>query len=269
MTDNTHAIQPVLNLENSHSQFLSFSDAAAKVLENYARKQPMHFRDITNLAIKKGFLNSQGLTPAQTMRVVIGREIERNIARGRRPRFFVQPKGFFGLTAWQTQANEVFSKIDHHNQEIKKQYLQKLHENKPGDFEILIGELLTKMQFDDVIVSSHTNDGGIDIKAVLNVAGVLKTRMAVQVKRWQNNVQKPDIQKLRGALGAHEQGLFITTSGFSPGAISDAARADAAPIATINGNQLVEFLVENEIGIRKNSLDWLDFVDSDLDQVQN
>ena len=261
MTNHMHTTQPEFNLENPHNEFLSFPDAAEKVLENYAQRKPMHFREITKLALKDKSINSKGLTPAQTMRAVIGREIKRDVARGRKPRFYVKPKGLIGLMTWMTQTNDLFSKIEHHNKEIKKQYLNKLHEMEPNDFEILIGEMLTKLQFDDVIVTSRSNDGGIDIKAVLNVAGTLKTRMAVQVKRWKKNknVQRPAIQQLRGALGAHEQGLLITTSNFSRGALTEANRSDVAPIATINGDQLIDMLVEQEIGIQKNHLDWLDF----------
>ena len=43
--------------------------------------------------------------------------------------------------------------------------------------------------------------------------------MAVQVKRWKNNVQAPTVQQVRGALGAREQGLIIATSNFSSGRV--------------------------------------------------
>jgi restriction system protein len=36
-------------------------------------------------------------------------------------------------------------------------------------------------------------------------------------------VQAPVVQQVRGSLGAHEQGLIITTSDFSTGARSEAA----------------------------------------------
>jgi restriction system protein len=51
---------------------------------------------------------------------------------------------------------------------------------------------------------------------------VIRTRMAVQVKRWKANVQSPTFQQVRGSLGAHEQGLIITTSDFSKGARAEA-----------------------------------------------
>ncbi len=53
---------------------------------------------------------------------------------------------------------------------------------------------------------------------------------------------------MRGSLGAHEQGLIITTSDFSAGAIKEAAQTDKTPIALMNGEQLVMLLMEHGIG---------------------
>ena len=61
------------------------------------------------------------------------------------------------------------------------------------------------------------------------VGEVIRTKMAVQVKKWgKQNVQAPHVQQVRGSLVAHEQGLIITTSDFSKGAREEATRADAS-----------------------------------------
>jgi restriction endonuclease Mrr len=44
------------------------------------------------------------------------------------------------------------------------------------------------------------------------------------------------------------------TSDFSKGVKHEAERADAMPIGLMNGEQLVALLVENEIGVRRTSL---------------
>jgi restriction system protein len=71
---------------------------------------------------------------------------------------------------------------------------------------------LTAIGFEEVEVTSRTKDGGIDVRGTLVVGDVIRTRLAVQVKRWKQNVQSPVIQQVRGSLGAHEQGLIITTT---------------------------------------------------------
>ena len=81
--------------------------------------------------------------------------------------------------------------------------------------------------------------------------------MAVQVKKWKlkNNIQAPTVQQVRGSLGAHEQGLIITTSNFSRGAVREAAQADKTPIALMNGEQFVSLLMEHDIGVERTSPD--------------
>ena len=108
------------------------------------------------------------------------------------------------------------------------------------------------MDFEDVEVTRIGGDGGVDVRGTLVVGDVVRVRMAVQAKRWQNNVGTPVVQQVRGSLGAHEQGLIITTSDFTSGARMEAARADASPVALMNGEQLAVLLAENEVGVQRN-----------------
>ncbi len=61
----------------------------------------------------------------------------------------------------------------------------------------------------------------------------------------------PHSQQVRGSLGAHEQGLIITTSDFSKGAMKEAKQRDKTPVALMNGEQLVTLLMEYGIGVKR------------------
>lgn len=139
--------------------------------------------------------------------------------------------------------------IADHNEKVRHELRQRLLKMDPTEFEELIGHLLVALGFDGVEVTKRSGDGGIDVRGVLIAPGSIRIRLAVQVKRWQNNVHSPTVQQVRGSLGAHEQGLIITTSSFSPGAREEAARPDATPVALIDGEQLVGLLVEQGIGV--------------------
>jgi len=67
---------------------------------------------------------------------------------------------------------------------------------------------------------------------------------------------------VRGSLGTHEQGLIVTTSDFSDGARQEAERANAVPVALMNGEQLVALLVEHNIGIHRTAYDLIELGDS-------
>jgi restriction system protein len=116
-----------------------------------------------------------------------------------------------------------------------------------------MARLLTEIGFDEVAVTRRSGDAGIDVRGTLVVGEVIRTRMAVQAKKWKpsNRVHSPTVQQVRGSLGTHEQGLIITTSDFSSGAVAEAARANAVPVALMNGEQLVALLVEYGIGVKK------------------
>jgi restriction system protein len=149
-----------------------------------------------------------------------------------------------------------------HNQIVHLQLHQRLHSMSAAGFEELIGHLLTALGFEDVEVTARSGDGGIDVRGTLVVGAVIRTKMAVQVKRWKANVQSPIVQQVRGSLGTHDQGLIITTSDFSSGAKEEAQRANAIPVALMSGGQLVRLLIENNMGIRRTKHDLLELEDS-------
>ena len=227
----------------------SFTDCAQKVLESSANNQPMHYREIPQKALENGWLVTNGRTPESTMYAQIISEIQRRKKKGELPRFVQCGEGMVSLSRWQKTGLNV--QIDTHNKKIAKALKEKLLKLEWGDFELLVVKLLVNMGFDDVSHTRFSNDGGIDARGTMVTGNVVRTKMVVQAKRWKANVQAPLIRQLRGSLGAHEQGLFITTSNFSKGAYEEAKTIDKTPIALMNGDQLVSLLMEYGIGVKK------------------
>ncbi|MGE4403015.1 MAG: HTH domain-containing protein [Desulfobulbus sp.] len=233
----------------------SFTDCAQKVLEEFGCKKPVHYREITEKALQKGWLVTGGKTPEATMYAQVITEIKRQQKRGERPRFVQHGRGYVGLSQWMGRG--LAFQIEQHNHQVRKVLCERLLAMKPGEFEELISQLLAEMGFEMVEVTKLNGDGGIDVRGILVVGDVVRIKMAVQVKKWKlkNNIQAPVVQQVRGSLGAHEQGLIITTSDFSPGAVKEAAQADKTPIALMNGEQLVMLLMEHGIGVHRSTPD--------------
>ena len=239
----------------------SFTDAAEKVLRKFANRKSMHYKDIINIAVKKGWILTKGLTPETTLTAVIGSENRRRLRRGGEPRFVVHGRGLYGLSEWEPKG--LLRDIQERNEEVKQKLRKSIMKISPQRFEELIGQLLAEIGFDSIEVTNKSGDGGIDVKGKLVVGGVIGTKMAVQVKRWKHNVQTPVVTQLRGSLGPHEQGLIITTSDFSKGAIKEASDPYKAPIALMNGKELVDLMVEYQVGIKKKDISVLEFDESD------
>ncbi|MCY4657542.1 MAG: HTH domain-containing protein [Gammaproteobacteria bacterium] len=250
VSSKTFALQNISVIEG-----FTFADCAQKVLEEFGGKKPMHYRKITEKALRKGWLVSSGKTPEATMYAQVISEIKSQQKRGDLPRFVQHGRGYVGLSQW--MGDGLAFQIEHHNQQVREALRDRLLAMKPGEFEGLISQLLAEMGFEKVEVTKLSGDGGIDVRGTLVVGDVVRIKMAVQVKKWKlrNNIQAPVVQQVRGSLGAHEQGLIITTSDFSPGAKQEAEQADKTPIALMNGEQLVILLMEHVIGVHRSSPD--------------
>lgn len=237
----------------SVNEGFSFTDCAQKVLEEFGGKKPMHYKKITEMALEKGWLVTSGKTPEASMYAQVITEIKRKQKHGERPRFVQHGHGFIGLSQW--MGHGLAFQIEQHNHQVRKILRERLLAMKPGEFEELISQLLADMGFETVEVTKLSGDGGIDVRGTLVIGDVVRIKMAVQVKKWKlkNNIQAPVVQQVRGSLGAHEQGLIITTSDFSAGAIKEAAQPDKTPIALMNGEQLVMLLMEYGIGVHRST----------------
>ena len=240
---------------NAVSPGISFTDCAQKVLEESGNKKPMHYREITKQARSRGWLVTGGKTPENSMYAQVITEIKRQQKRGERPRFVQHGRGYIGLSEWMGRGLAL--QIDQHNIKVRKTLHDHLLTLKPSEFEELIEQLLTVMGFEMIELTKLSGDGGIDVRGTFVIEGVVRIKMAIQAKKWKlkNNIQAPVVQQVRGSLAAHEQGLIITTSDFSAGAIKEAAQADKSPIALMNGDQLVKLLAEHGIGVHRSTPD--------------
>lgn len=250
----SHSIDDDQTLTHASVSF-SFTDCAQKVLEESDNKKPMHYKEITVQARAKGWLVAEGKTPENSMYAQVITEIKRQQKRGERPRFVQHGRGYISLGNW--MGHGLAFQIEQHNFQVRKALRENLLSLKPGEFEELISQLLAEMGFEMVGVTKLSGDGGIDVRGTLVIGDVIRIKMAIQVKKWKfkNNIQAPVVQQVRGSLGAHEQGLIITTSDFSAGAIKEAAQADKSPIALMNGEQLVTLLMEHGIGVHRSTPD--------------
>ncbi len=144
--------------------------------------------------------------------------------------------------------------LDRERQQICAQLHELLMNLHPQQFEALAAALLESLGFTDVEVTKYVGDGGIDGYGNFEM-GVVKVRAAFQVKRWRNNVPPADINQFRGAiLGEFDQGIFITTSDFSDEAKRVSSRRGVVPIVLINGDRILNIMLEKGLGVRQEPL---------------
>lgn len=229
----------------------SFTDCAEKVLREQGKRHPMHYLEITKIALDNGWLATSGKTPEATMYAQIIQEIQRLRKRGEVPRFVQCGKGRVALSAWDKAG--VDFQIQQHHEDVRRKLKAKIMALSAEQFEELVSVLFRKIGFREVSRTRLSGDGGIDVRGTMVTigSGVIRTELAIQVKRWKSNVQAPIVQQVRGSLGAHEQGCIVTTSDFSSGAREEASKMDKAPIALIDGKELINLMLEYQVGVRR------------------
>ncbi len=142
--------------------------------------------------------------------------------------------------------------VNRYNQQQKQQLRDYLGKMDPYQFEALIGELLRTMGYEDVEVTKASGDKGVDVVGSVQV-GITTITEVVQVKRQQGSITRPVVDQLRGALPYHKaiRGTLITLGKFASSCEQAALFPGAAPITLIDGDRLIDLLIENSVAVRK------------------
>jgi restriction system protein len=138
---------------------------------------------------------------------------------------------------------------------LRSDLLTRLVDGTPSFFEQVIIELLVSMGYggshqDAALRLGRTGDGGVD--GVINEDRLGLDRVYIQAKCYKSTtVGRPDVQAFVGSLvgfGA-SKGVFVTTSSFSSQAI-EFARHLPQRVVLMDGDQLADLMIENNIGVR-------------------
>jgi restriction system protein len=138
---------------------------------------------------------------------------------------------------------------------LATELVERLRESSPEFFERCVLQLLVKMGYGGIDGESEhlgrPGDGGFDGMVRKDPLGF--DVVYAQAKRYAagNTVGAPEVQSFVGALqGKHaDRGVFITTSGFSKGAL-DYAKTVPTRIVLIEANRLGELMVSYGCGVR-------------------
>ena len=151
--------------------------------------------------------------------------------------------------------------------ELSSELLSMIKNISSSRFEKLVVDLLVKMGYGGSIKEAATvvgksGDEGID--------GIIKEDklgldvIYIQAKKWEGNVGRPEIQKFAGALLGKKakKGIFITNSNFTNEAREYVTDIDAK-IILLDGRQLTELMIENDLGVSTQDIYTIKRIDSD------
>ncbi len=154
---------------------------------------------------------------------------------------------------------EVLTLVRKQETVVRESLSELLLEMDPYAFEHLVKRLLEEMDYQGVEVTARSNDGGVDVVAEIEL-GITAVREVVQVKRHRRPIQRKDLDALRGSLYRFNavRGTIVTTARFAKGTQEAAFATGAAPITLIDGEKLIDLLIEHGIGVRKRTIEMLE-----------
>ena len=194
-------------------------------------------------------------TIIDTLRRRLSNLIERGLVEREGNSYTITQAGLdYAATAPKSAADprrEMLRAVQTFNDNERDALRKRLSSMSPYLFEHLIGQLLEAMGYEDVTVTKASGDQGVDVAATIQL-GITTITEVVQVKRHQGSISRPLVDQLRGALPYHKaiRGTLITLGKFSNGCTDAAVFPGAAPITLIDGEKLLDLLIEHQIGIR-------------------
>ncbi len=245
---------------------LSYTDAAEQVLRENDGREPLHYREIARRMLDLKLVETSAVTPAYTLNAAVGDEIRRRQEASRPQRFVRQGRGLIGLA--EAEPEGVRKAIDDENRRVRKALLNSLRNTDPVEFEYLVGELIRAMGAESPEVTRRSGDGGVDVRGTLRVGGAIPIKIAAQVKRWRDKVGSPVVNELRGSLQSDETGMIVTTSGFTSAAKDTAQDERLKAITLIDGDALVDLMVEHEIWVKRQQHDLLSLATPSPDRTK-
>ncbi len=169
-------------------------------------------------------------------------------------------------TAAPDETRQLWDLVKAQKDAVRVALRERLATMDPYGFEQLVGRLLEAMNYTDVEVTDRSGDRGVDVLGRIAL-GITEVREVVQVKRQRGNVGRPVLDMLRGSLhrfGA-VKGTIIALGGFSRGARDAAFEPGVAPITLIDGDKLLDLLVEHGVGVRTRRVELLELDEATLD----
>ena len=142
---------------------------------------------------------------------------------------------------------------------VRESLRELLHDMDPFALEYLIKRLLAEMNYQNLEVTARSGDGGVDVVGDIEL-GITAVREVVQVKRHRGAIQRKDLDALRGSLHRFNavRGTIVTTSRFAKGTQAAAFATGTAPITLIDGDKLIDLLIEHGIGVHKRTIELLE-----------
>ncbi len=122
-----------------------------------------------------------------------------------------------------------------------EKYIQRMN---PFEFQDLVADLLTAMDYHVAWVSPPGKDKGIDIIAYNDPLGTSVPRIKVQVKRREQPTNVEGLRAFMSVLGTDDVGIFVSSGGFTSDAREEARTQAIRKVTLLDLSQFYDLWVQ-------------------------
>jgi restriction system protein len=236
-------------IEELEEKVAEILDLSEEDLEKLHGKSGNRTRYSYNLAWARSYLKAYGLlenssrgvwalkSKGQSMTTVDENDVKREVRAQQKP-----------SSAEEGEADDVEALADEEN--WREELLEAMKTMEASAFERLCQRILRESGFIQVEVTGKSGDGGIDGRGFVKIGPILSFHVQFQCKRYKDAVSSPVVRDFRGAMvGRADKGIIMTTGRFTKDARKEALRDGAPPLDLVDGEDLVEMLVEYGLGV--------------------
>ena len=130
---------------------------------------------------------------------------------------------------------------------------QKINERKGYLYQDIVGGVLQTMGY-HIEIHEPGPDGKKDIMAYSDRLGLKDPIIRIEVKSQDAPVTSDDVSSLAGYIKSNEKALFVSRMGFTKSAIKF---AESKGITLMNGEEIIELLLENYSELPDKIKDWI------------
>ena len=139
---------------------------------------------------------------------------------------------------------EIIREEEKINESITQRILNRLYNFDGREFEQFITYFLNTIGL-EAAVTQYVADKGVDVIGTINAEGLANVTCRIQVKRVSGTIGIEEVQRIRGTLSSEEHGTIISLSNFSKSAIKEAEDPTKKPVVLIDGEYLVDLILEH------------------------
>jgi hypothetical protein len=259
--------QPEGGAKEPPPRIMAFADAVIDVLRGSSDGRPMHFRQITDVALKRRLVRGEAADLWRTLRAAVVRDQRQRDTEGLRARVKHLGQGQYLLLDKKIEPElinaekELLDRLNRTREAVRVALRRRLRALPPSAFELLMRLLLERL---GMIAADLIKRGeGVAYYAGTQSRGARNLKVLCALRPGEAEISAQAVGELRAGvkLRGFDEGLLLGTGRASAAAL---AEVNAAPgIELYDQEPLTDLLIKNQLGVRRLALP-VEYIDVDL-----